>query len=89
MCRKFDWHERCVRDAWMLLYYALGNKGDVGAGRESEGAVGDHGGSKIAHERKSLGVQVAKHGVGLPSADQTNDVGVNVTAEERHGAAGP
>ena len=49
----------------------------------------EHEPTEVPNEGKGLSMQVSKHGVRMPAADQANCVGVDVAAEESHGAAGP
>ena len=52
--------------------------------RESEGALSAHGVRKVADQGEGLDVQVAEHYVRLPPAYQLDDIGVDLSAEERH-----
>ena len=47
--------------------------------------MGQHGCGQVSNEGKSLGVQILKHCVRFPVADEADGVGVDLTAEERHG----
>jgi hypothetical protein len=40
----------------------------------------------MPHYRLGLDVEVAEHLVGSPPSDETNAVGVDICAQERHGA---
>jgi hypothetical protein len=62
--------------------------GDVLVRKEDEVATVEHFGGEALHESISLEVEVAQHFVGTPSADEADDVGVDVSTEEGHGARG-
>ena len=42
---------------------------------------------KTLHYRLSLQMEVTHHGVTLPAAEETNDIGVNLGAKQRHGTS--
>ena len=63
-----------------------GSCGQVGFRHKRVMPVRDHGARKIANEWKGLCMNLTKHGVGFPSADQLDGVPINAAAEERHGA---
>ena len=62
--------------------------GGVGVGREGEVAVGEHALGKIVVVGVSSDTEVTQHGVRLPAAEELDDVGVNVGAEEGSGSVG-
>ena len=62
--------------------------GEVGARQQGEVAVGEHGAGKVMDEGQGLSVEVTKHGVGFPSANEADDIAVDAAAEEGHGTAG-
>jgi hypothetical protein len=47
-----------------------------------------HAAGKVSHDGFSLDVKVAKHLVTAPSAQEANDVTVNVGTEDSHGPGG-
>ena len=61
---------------------------DVSAREKGIGAMGEHTAAEVPYEGKGLGMQVAKHGVGAPAANQPDGVGVDAAAEEGQGATG-
>ena len=54
---------------------------------EGEVAPGGHGRGERGHEGGGLDVEIAKHGIRAPATDEANEVGVDLGAEESHGAA--
>ena len=50
-------------------------------------AAPDHGWGEVHHERVGLKVQVAQHFIGAPAANKLDDVGINLSAEQCHGAS--
>ena len=52
---------------------------------EGEGTSAKHTGSKIAHHRFGLDVEVAKHFVGPPTANEADQIGVYLGTEKGHG----
>ena len=61
---------------------------DVAVGMEGEDPTIEHAGRKISHQRLRLNVEITEHLVGLPSAEEADDVWVDVGAQKRHGARG-
>ena len=57
-------------------------------GKQRKVAAGKHLGREIAHDRLSLDMQVSQHLVGPPAAEETNAIGIDVGAQECHGASG-
>ena len=55
---------------------------------QREGAMVEHAGREITHDRGGLDGEVAKHLIGAPAAKKADDVGVNLGAKEGHGARG-
>ena len=53
-------------------------------GKHAELAASNHGGGQVHHEWVGLEMEVTQHFVGAPAADQFDDVGVNLAAEESH-----
>jgi len=51
-------------------------------------AMGQHVGSKITHDRFGLDIQIIQHGVGVPAAQQLDDVAINMGAEKGRGTRG-
>ena len=49
-------------------------------------ATSSAGAGQASEERKGLGMEVAEHGIGLPSADEADDIAINTTTEEGHGS---
>jgi hypothetical protein len=82
--------------AWMALWWeknsrelARGLVNEIGGIRESlEMALHVHGTSKVLDDRDSLDVQIAEHGVTLPSAQQADEIIVDVGSDEGHGISG-
>ena len=61
----------------------------MGVGHESKGTMLEHGGSKGCNEGECLGVEVPEHGIGAPSANEADDIGVDTTTEHGHCAPCP
>ena len=59
-----------------------------GAGGEGVGAMVEHFLGKVRRVDVSLDAQVAEHGVGFPSSEEHDDVGINVGTEESCSATG-
>ena len=62
--------------------------GGVGSGREGEVAVGEHALGEVVVVGVSSDAEVTEHGVRFPAAEEVDDVGVDVGAEEGSGSAG-
>ena len=58
----------------------------ISTGQQGEGAVVEDGASKVGHEWKCLCMEVAKHGFGLPAANQAYDVRINLATKQGHGS---
>jgi hypothetical protein len=56
---------------------------------EAKVAAMKHPAGEITHEGLGLHVQVPKHFVRAPSANEPNDVGIDVGAEQRHCTSSP
>ena len=54
-------------------------------GVKREGTVSDHTGRKIAHDWFRLDVEITKHFVRAPTANEADEVGVNFGTKECHG----
>jgi hypothetical protein len=61
-------------------------QGDFMVGQHSEVTAGKHAGRKMPHYRLGLDVEVAEHLVRSPPSNETNAVGVDICAQECHGA---
>ncbi len=48
-------------------------------------ALGMHGAGEVLEDRDRLNVEVPKHGVALPPAEEADEVAVNAGGDERHG----
>ena len=57
-------------------------------GDQCEGAAAEHVAREVGHERGGLKVEVSEHFVGTPSAEEADDVGVDVRVEESVSASG-
>jgi hypothetical protein len=57
-----------------------------GIRNENIGCVSDHLTRELGSYWRSLGVEIAKHFIGAPPANQPNDVSVHFSAKEGHGA---
>ena len=55
-------------------------------GEQREVASLDHAGGKMAHDRLGLDMQVPQHFIRAPSAKKADAIGVDIRAEECHGA---
>ena len=66
----------------------LGGRREVGVGHEGVVTMVKHSAGQVGNQRQSLGVQVAKHGIRFPAADQANCVAVDAAAEEGHCTTG-
>ena len=65
-----------------LLVDQRGSGGwDVSARGQVKGTMLKHGGGQVADQRKGLGMKVAEHGIGFPTADQTDGVAIDFSAE--------
>jgi hypothetical protein len=53
----------------------------VGAGDEGEVPVLQHGAGKLVDKGQSLCMEVSEHGIGMPSANESDDVRVNLSAQ--------
>ena len=62
--------------------------GDVLTGEKGEGTATKHAGREIAHDRLCLDMEVSQHFIGAPAAEELNDVGINLGAQQGHGAGG-
>ena len=62
--------------------------GTVLVGNEDEVTSVEHFGSKAFHKGVGLEVEVSQHLIRSPSADEADDVGVDVSTKERHSAGG-
>jgi hypothetical protein len=49
----------------------------------------DHEASERGNNGHGLDVEISKHLIGFPTAQETNSVRIDVRAKERHGATGP
>jgi hypothetical protein len=62
---------------------------EIGGMRESlEMAMLVHGTGKILDDRDSLVMQIAEHGITLPSAQQADEIAVDAGGDEGHGTGG-
>ena len=55
--------------------------------KHPELASADHGGGEVHHQWVRLQVQIAQHFVRPPAANELDNIGVDLAAEEGHGAA--
>jgi hypothetical protein len=62
--------------------------GNVLSRQQGEVTGEGHAVRTCVHERVGLQVEILKHFVGAPSADKTDDVGIDTGAEEEHGTTG-
>jgi hypothetical protein len=62
---------------------------EVVSGRESgDLALGMHGTGEVLEDRDRLNVEVPKHGVALPPAQEADEIAVDPGSDESHGAGG-
>ena len=61
--------------------------GDVRTRDEVGVTALQHEAGEVAHDRLRLEMEVAKHFIGPPAANQADDIGVNTGNKEGHGAA--
>jgi hypothetical protein len=57
--------------------------------KENEGSMFEHACREATHGRFGLDVEVSKHFIAAPPADQADDIGINVGAQEGHSTGGP
>mmetsp|Transcript_10441 Transcript_10441/g.23050 ORF Transcript_10441/g.23050 Transcript_10441/m.23050 type:complete len:137 (-) Transcript_10441:303-713(-) len=50
--------------------------------------MGDHGSGQALCDGKGLGMEITEHGVGAPTTNEFDSVGVDASAEQCHGAVG-
>ena len=63
--------------------------GDVLVRQQAEITGGEHAASEGTHEGVCLQMKIAKHFVGAPATDKTNDVGIDTSAQEGHSTPSP
>jgi hypothetical protein len=51
-------------------------------------SANQHGSRKTLHDRLRLEMKVAKHGIGMPAAEEANGVRVDIGIQESHGPTG-